>query len=390
MIIYIISSLILISPILIIIPKTFTIFNLLMLMLLGIYSIYKMDYKTLIALSITIILATYNYTLIIKYIAFQNVKDLNMYCMSLFLLVLIIGFITNEENYVYLSSFIFRRKKILLCEVIIIEFVELLYLITGKGFVSRWDGSYFSGNYDTPHPFAYYMILIILIIAYLYNTYKNYFVNFLLVIPITLILLTGARTPTIGGLAIAAIIYYKYIPKKLMLTITALISLFLLFGNKEVLINKLSFIPLVQKFMTTSSTNSLLNGRDKFWSFVLDSFMGSNLHNQILGHGIYYSKVINFYNYGMLIWAHNDFLDITTSFGILGLLICIYCWIRYFLYLGNKNGFFSLGLAGIYFLLSFTNGTINYTHFFLTYFYLLILKESINKNTYVNKKDVIV
>jgi hypothetical protein len=269
-----------------------------------------------------------------------------------------------------------KYKKLLVIEVTIVYLNYLILFITRLGFDVHNGSSIYVGVYTNPHPMGYSLIILIIVTTYLSKYYSK---KMVLYYPLAIILLiyTSARTPTIIGIILIILLNIKIENRievrKITIGIVAISTIMLMTIIFHEVIQKLIInTPMIEKFLMTSN-KSILSGRDDFWPLLINDYLYEfNFIEKIFGHGVYYSMYLNFRNYNMVIWAHNDILDIVISFGMIIMLVYLYTYIRYFVYLFNNyhEKLKVILVTACTSCLMLLNGIINYPFFLMFFFYM--------------------
>lgn len=79
---------------------------------------------------------------------------------------------------------------------------------------------------------------------------------------------------------------------------------------------------LLERNMVDADKGTVGSGRSEFWKIVWDNFWGGELLNIILGNGTNSVVPVIENGYGLAIGAHNGWLDMLYTFGIIG--VCLY------------------------------------------------------------------
>lgn len=144
-----------------------------------------------------------------------------------------------------------------------------------------------------------------------------------LVIPIILAFSTclGAARTYLLSLFVLILIYYfikaTKIEEKTIALIIAIIGVALIFNSY-----------IIERF-NIATNQSTLNGQDLlaavtsgrtiFWKLDLQAFLSKPLFYKLFGSGYDFLYTYNLNHYGIKIWAHNDFIHLLNSIGIVGL-----------------------------------------------------------------------
>lgn len=294
------------------------------LMLLFIYIKGKINY---IDLSLMI-----SFAMILLYSYFTNYSlDYYMFnTKSLITSIILYSVFSKREIQEKFTLFIRKKKMILTLQLTVIIILIFISIITKSGFENVWNGEYFRGTLATPHFLAYYTIVLYSISNYLYIITKNKIYIIYAITFICFSALTGARVPFIAlCLLIASNILFNKSNKIKLLVIGLISSIsFIIFKN----IDSIN-IPMINKFQNISGNSSQLNeltsGRLWFWTYDISKFNSFDSYGKLLGKGFDYPYYINYMLTSSAIWAHNDFINLILSIGIIGCAIYAYFVVKF-------------------------------------------------------------
>lgn len=183
-------------------------------------------------------------------------------------------------------------------------------------------GTYFASFTGDPFrlcPTAFYILALILMVMMIEKNRKMFWFS---IIPMFCFFSSGSRTYLLVGLLLFLIVWYKFFYNKHMfcLSLLPLVLLFLVF-----LVNS----SMMQKIAATSySSNSyfdlwgtVTSGRSIFWEADINAFRNGSLWNKLLGFGFNFVYEVNKTAIGAKIWAHNDFIQLLLTYGVLGILL---------------------------------------------------------------------
>lgn len=318
-----------------------------------------------------------------------NLKSISIYAITMITIMATMYIFADIHRLKNIYTTVQKYTSIILLEVIISQIIIVYKFVSGSAFTYSNGLRNFTGTYPSagPHPFAYAMIFMVIVIEWLYLVRKNSMLLILYIVPILATILSGARTPT-GALIIIflSIRLFKNRSQKSNNSLVTLIALCgvilftLIFYNH---ITKFIFdSAFIQKFTTAAKTSDVSSGRDIFWGICFNAFKNDfNIWQKLLGRGIYYTMLINKKGYNMLIWAHSDFLDILISYGLIFLIFYVVLYIRFFykLFINSRNKIMVCGLFLGFIVLSTFNGIVNYTFFVGVFFYISMLILSLNQ-----------
>ena len=239
-----------------------------------------------------------------------------------------------------------------------------------RGFVS------FAGTTFLLCPIA---IFIFALLAVQYNLWlkKRYVVA--MAVPSLCIMLGTTRT-YLGVLACAWMLFlYTQIKNKKMYFFVVVLASFILIGI-------IFLSPIKEKFIAASSRTeigidplaSFTSGRSIFWQYDILTMLKNNLLNILFGNGVNYLFKINYSQFGNPLWAHNDFIQIFSDYGFVGLLLYFKMFRLLFkkTFKGNKiSGIAMMMLIIIWAFNAFFNMFYTYFCATLSYpFYCMIIK----------------
>lgn len=198
-----------------------------------------------------------------------------------------------------------------------------------RGFVS------FAGTTFLLCPIA---IFVFALLAVQYNLWRKKRYVIAMTVPSLCILLGTTRT-YLGVLVCAWLLFlYTQIKNKKLYFIVIVVA-------AVVLIGIILLSPIKQKFIVASGRTEIgmdplaafTSGRSTFWTYDVLTMIKNNPIRLIFGNGVNYLFEINYEHFGNPLWAHNDFIQIASDYGIFGL----------FVYLGIFKTMFQKTFRGI-------------------------------------------
>lgn len=186
---------------------------------------------------------------------------------------------------------------------------------------------------------------------------------------------TGARTYIVP----ACIILYLYVKgnlkgkiKRIIIFSIAILAVTFIF-MKSGMYEKFVWSSIASNQNASSSLVSSTGGRSAFWVIDIQEFLRINPISQLIGCGFDYVYQVNYKYYHMHIWAHNDFIDLLLSTGILGTFYYIRKWASFISQVKNTEKMLYIGYI-IYILFPmFFNGMFTYQHYFFSVLILTII-----------------
>lgn len=337
---------------------------------LGILCVFLSEKKKIIKYIVIIILlsiSTCFTTNISKHFDFIKTLLIFLTCLDM---VQDINFLNTIKKY------LIKYYKFIIISIFLILALNLIILVTGDfsdNYSQRWNIEAFKGVYDDPHQAAYRLCsLIVYIIFFIKYNKGNVILNlFLLFTTETLLLMTGARTPTALGLFLALIgilmfreqiknIAKKYKKTFILLTLLLIIAIAIIFPNTA----------FIQKSLNTKEGN-FDNGRFKLLTAQLEYFMQTDLINKFLGSDVAQIYQINYLTLHNQIWCHNDIMQILLQFGIVMLVIYLETIILSMIKLlkiqkNNIDKIMIVLLNLIFIFVAFYNGLFYFPRFVIT------------------------
>ena len=303
----------------------------------------------------------YIFTILLVFIDFYFTK-LPIYNINetLYLLMWVLVLTCFTDNYFEINYSMKEMKWIFLLIILIWEFFVFFSFFLDTSYVGNSFSSFTGGK---QHRFASSALLICAFILAIRRYYKNLFL-FLLIIPIFSIIITGARTYLIIAILLITLIYYKKC-KNLQMFYISIVPILLLCCI--IIYNTNSMQERIEQFMNLKDYSNdfwyaLTSGRSSFWIIDLEYIFKSKPINIFLGNGFNFIRYVNINFYGQNIWAHNDFIQLLGTNGIVGLFIYLYVYFRLTSYFYKKNKRFEFFLLHT---INFSNAMLNmlYTYF---------------------------
>lgn len=182
-----------------------------------------------------------------------------------------------------------------------------------RGFVS------FAGTTFLLCPIA---IFVFALLAVQYNLWHRKRYVIAMFVPSLCIMLGTTRT-YLGVLACALMLflYTQFRNKKMYFAVVAIAAV--------VLLGIVLLSPIKEKFIAASSRTEIgidplaafTSGRSTFWTYDILTMIKNNPIRIFFGNGVNYLFKINYVHLGNPLWAHNDFIQIFSDYGFLGLLV---------------------------------------------------------------------
>lgn len=202
----------------------------------------------------------------------------------------------------------------------------LISLFLPSSYTIEWGEARYFGSYcKTVFRFAPTCIFImsLSLCAMVCYDKRKYF--FYALLPLASIFMGGSRTYLLVGIVLFMILWYYYLPssKAFFLSIIPIFA---------VLLIGVFISPMADKIISTTYTSNsyfdfwgtISNGRTVFWSAELKAFMDCSFFEKLFGNGFNYIYDVNQRAIGARIWAHDDFLNLLLSNGLVGLSLYLF------------------------------------------------------------------
>lgn len=335
--------------------------------------------------------------LCILFYSYINAKDPAVYVVDglrLFMFVLIVIFTCNYKIKKISETKINKKHFIIQISVVVYTIMAFVSSFNEEMYDRLTFGEpSFRFIYQNTHTLAYSLIATILLAILLITYRRNIIINnIVILINIYLLALSAVRSAMIFVVLLLASLFSLFVKKskaKLFLLSIPLIVVLLIFlpHNFSSSLN-IYHLPVFSKTkMLFDAGTSIYSGRDIFWEKDLKYFISSSFINKIFGSGMDVTYNLHYEALGMKIWAHNDFIHLLLSSGLVGLSVYIYLLFRlYYAFCSISGRFLGTTLLISVSLLSITNGFFQYTSAILSIpiLYMICLKKetSVNNETY--------
>ena len=257
-----------------------------------------------------------------------------------------------------------------------------LFLIT-VGFVLPQCYSYgYVGFAQGAHQFLSCLMFVYVLTVYVLKDTPLGTKDVLMILPILIAVSMGAARTYLIPTLIISLMYYKLKLKTLKVKyfIILLIAVFgVLYLPNSFIIQRFSMATSQGLYSGQSAATAMSSGRFEIWAIDLNAFMEGNIWTQLFGKGFDYLYKYNEINYGASIWAHNDFIHILVSGGILGLLYYIYLLKMIITRPAKKNTIKKIWLSAFVIPVAIFNGMYTYQQYvFSIIFFVLLIVETEN------------
>ncbi len=269
----------------------------------------------------------------------------------------------------------------------IIEFLTILIcLLVPSSYKTSWEDTYFSGLAYGSH--ALCCGICISASLFLFTIKKNssdLLGLFVLTVYSYAILQSGARTYLVSLFAIW-IIYFKYLVNnkeilKLFIPLIFVAGIYILFNSN--FMQKMNFTVTNEYASSENKLSNFTSGRLDFWLIDLNAYKFGTFLQLLFGQGFDSVYYINLTQYGLNIWAHNDFINSLLCNGIFGLIVYCIPMIKLFK-VKHRNKIMNFSIFIFVFGVAFINGMFGYAHYL---FAICMFSMVLRKIDYKKKAD---
>jgi hypothetical protein len=320
----------------------------------------------------------------------------NIYILIIFAFILILEIYRDQNMFILFVTFIFANimlsiyssNKIMVKEyieyfvkkknqfyIVQLVFLIILFLFVMKnGLTAGWNTWVLQGPYNYPHTLAYLFLFMMMLDTFYFIEFREKFVILFIAVSFACIILTAVRSVLIASIIVIGYIFYRVFSRKQF--IKFILYCFLLFVCIYIAYNYGLFDALLTKSKFALGNGSISNGRSSILISSLYALkQGNEYVNTICGVGMTNLLKWNGININANIHAHNDFADALVGFGLIGLGIYVYNFVKF-----CKNSFiWMMGTVGF---LAYVNGLFVYSDIIpiLIYAKLLFSHSKIQKN----------
>ena len=301
--------------------------------------------------------------------------SVNMLFYFPFLIIYFMFFIKNQE---YIINFIKTHKKYINAILVIWNIMIIISLFLPSSYVYEGETRAFVSFAGTTFLLAPIAMFIFALSIIQYRLYKNKIYAISLIIPSICILFGSTRTYLIGLMCAWLIFIYVSINKKRLFPIILTLGVILFIAIVLISPIKNKFIDAINRTkLGLDPLEAFTSGRSKFWSYDMKCLLNNPWYKIWFGNGNNYLFYLNDARFHVPLWAHNDYLQIFSDYGIIGLLIYIYVIFYTIKSILSKKKSFSLVAVIILMWAFIAFFNMFYTYFCVTLafpFYILIVR----------------
>lgn len=237
--------------------------------------------------------------------------------------VWVLYFLFLQKN--FNAVILFIRENLALLNIVCLAWNALtaISFFFPSSYTYKWGGGVYFASFSTgEHRYASSCIFLMVLAWLLYLHTKKLFYFAYVLLPVVGVFMCGARTYLGVAALILVCMYYSIFENKTLFYIT-------LPPMALVLVVVTLISPMGEKVLSTLSGEGyggfwfvLTNSRSLVWAVDMRYFLDFNLWHKLVGSGAGLSYAINYAHGFGPVWAHNDFIQLLLSNGIIGL--CMY------------------------------------------------------------------
>lgn len=262
-----------------------------------------------------------NYIIMLFVTAEISMSDINMFFYYPFMVLYSLLIIDHKNKFIDCIS---RNKKYVLLIIRIWSIIVGISIFMPVGYYIKEGGSYYFGSFAGSifrlGPSALFIMSFVLISMSLYKRKRDFVYT---LIPMYCFFMGSSRTYLVSGLCLFVVAWYWFVnnKRKFWLTIIPICLLLCVIMWNSSMGDKIRFTLDDSQygdfwFRVTSS-------RSEFWMIDLIGWTSQDIVYKIFGCGLFFTQELT----GL--WAHNDFIELLCSFGVIGVLE--YCVIQFLL-----------------------------------------------------------
>lgn len=283
--------------------------------------------------AIVLMTINYVYSLIVTSGELDNLNDM------FYFPFVIVFLLYMSDSQASLETFLIRNQRAVRFILNAWTILVFISLFLPSSYTIEWGGATYFGSYcKSIFRLAPTCVFIMTLAFCAMSFYEDRRCFFYTLLPIASIYMGGSRTYLLVGITLFVLIWYYYVRSEK----TFLLSVVPLAG---ILIFAISISAMADKISATHSSSdnlfhafaSISNGRTIFWLAEVKAFFSSCVAGKLFGHGFNYVYDVNQQAVNTRIWAHNDFLQILLSNGLIGLGLYLFSIKKIFRSLGLKT-----------------------------------------------------
>lgn len=314
-------------------------------------------------------------------VALLNINDLIYFWMWIFFFIYLAN---NFEGFIYYLNTETKFVKWIIITWSSLVFLSLRY---SDAYYYEWgEGTYFKSFADNAFRFATTCLFIAILVGIYVNVSGMKRDLVWLIIPLIGVAASGSRIYLGLILLIMIPVFYKNVNKKIFfLSLIPMLAATIYIIINSNMMDKFQYVEQVGTINNRGWLSTFTSGRTDFWVYDMKAYLDSGVLHMLIGNSVTFSYEINSAYYSSAIQAHNDFLNILLSYGIIGLYVYLRVFFRFCKGVINKDLCMEqkytviFGLA--YFINAFMNGVFAYLGATLSLPLILIMFSNDMRNT---------
>lgn len=260
--------------------------------------------------------------------------------------ILILNLLLNEGTLENLKKAIKRNRKQMKCIIYLSLIITGITLFLPSCYTSNTGEVVYMGISNGSHTVASCLCLVIVILMIYLKDEKFRTTQLVyLAIPILAILKSGSRVYLISIVILIALFCKENMKNYSLKPIMFIVVSTVMVGG---FLSSSMFTRFVStsnnQYISDNSFEAITSGRITWWKYDLDEYGKFKFSKKLFGNGYDCVYDINQRMYGMKIWAHNDFIQLLLSIGILGVIGYLYYILKVHKVIkwnSNKNKYYS-------------------------------------------------
>ena len=291
----------------------------------GVFALFAMYYLRLGATKVEAILILYTLSIVLSNCIQYKMNFYNKN-MLLYFPFLIVYFLFSTRNFDLLIDYVCKFRVYINRIVYSWCFVVAISFFIPSCYVYEGETRAFVSFATTTFLLSPISVFIFVLLALQYVLYRKKIDLFLLAIPSLAILMGSTRTYLVVLLCAWAVFLYAVMKNKRMYNIVIVVFACIAIGI-------ILMSPIMNKFEATLGRvdadgldfwNAFTSGRSVFWAYDINAIFHNSFDKIMFGNGINYLFYLNEPVFHIALWAHNDYIQILSDYGLVGLFIYLY------------------------------------------------------------------
>ena len=258
-----------------------------------------------------------------------------------------------------------------------VVYLNLLIITIGFFIPSCYSYGYV-GFAKGAHQFLSCLMFVFVLVLYILKDSSIGLRDILLIVPILVSVSMGAARTYLIPTVILILMYYRIKlqnTKIKYLIILAAVVVAILYIPNSFIIQRFSLAAAEGAYSGHSELTAMSSGRFEIWDLDMAAFAQNSFFAKLIGRGFDYLYSYNKEHYGVSIWAHNDFIHILVSAGIVGVLYYI-ALLWNLIAKSTQRGISKIWLITFTIPVAILNGMYTYQQYvFSVVFFVLLINE---------------